>query len=433
MKKIGKMISIIFLAVLISGIASAKEILIKNEQTGETIAEEDFLIELPKISEQISTQTAKAVVSVVSGKKKAKVSSFNVGETIELASEQIIPWGVERVNAPAVWDKVKGRSIKVAIIDTGIDYNHPDLNVAGGVSLIDDDYMDYDGHGTAVAGVISALDNELGVIGVAPEVELYAVKVFTEEGAFLSDILYAIDWAIENEMDVISMSFGTSIYSQALEYKLTEAYESGILLVASAGNGEEEVVYPAKFSSVIAVGNTNENNNLYSSNYGEELELVAPGTNILTTYLDNGYVYISGTSFSAPHVAGILSLILENNSELSIPEIRIKLHKDAVDLGDLGKDIYFGYGLAQINLEEQPEQGWNSFTSEEKLDYLKERTDILFFFLEFLSSSWKKKMVCGYMEENHLELYDSLGLSCTATYRILSSGRERVTCRCESV
>jgi len=345
-----KFIIIFFILTLFPSFILAQTISIYNEKTNQVITEENFHIDLPKINNQISTQKAKATLPITSNKNKLESNLFQPTQLIDLTQEQVLPWGIERVRAPYVWDKVTGNTIKVAILDSGIDYNHPDLNVAGGISFIDDDYTDYVGHGTAVAGIISAIDNEIGVIGVSPEIELYSVKVMNEEGGYLSDVLNGIDWAIKNDMDIISMSFGTPTYSQALEYKLAQAYEAGIILIAASGNTEEEVWYPAKHSTVIAVGNTDINNDLFYSNYGNSLELVAPGTDILTTYLNNEYVTGSGTSFSAPHVAGVVALILDYNSLLSIEEVRMKLSKDAIDLGDEGKDNYFGYGLAQIKL-----------------------------------------------------------------------------------
>ena len=230
------------------------------------------------------------------------------------------------------------------------------MNVAGGFSFVgwnESDYMDYEGHGSAVAGVVGAVDNGFGVVGVAPEVELYSVRVMNESWGFLSDILEGINWSIENEMNIISMSFGTPTYSESLEYMLDKAYDSGIILVAASGNEAEGVWYPAKYENVIAVGNTDESNQLApSSNFGPEIELVAPGTNIVSTYLNDWYVLISGTSLSAPHVTGIVALILGRYPDLSVGEIREKLRRDAVDLGVVGRDDLFGFGLAQVNLED---------------------------------------------------------------------------------
>ncbi len=165
--------------------------------------EEDFKIEPPRT--QVSRQVAKATVSIVPSKRKVTESILekqSVEET--LTTEQLIPWGVEIVNAPNVWYETTGKNIKVAVIDSGIDYNNEDLkdNVKGGISFIDDDYIDTYGHGTYVAGVIAALDNDFGIIGVAPNVDLYAVKFMDETGGTVSDIIKSVEWCIDNEIDV---------------------------------------------------------------------------------------------------------------------------------------------------------------------------------------------------------------------------------------
>ncbi|UCD54416.1 MAG: S8 family serine peptidase, partial [Dehalococcoidia bacterium] len=154
---------------------------------------------------------------------------------------QVLPWGVDRVDAELVHPTNKGTGVKVAVLDTGIDLDHPDLTVAGDVTFIegttsgDDDH----GHGTLVAGIVGALDNDIGVIGVAPEVSLYSVKVLDQDGTgSISEILSGIEWSTNNNMQVINMSFGTSLsWPTALVEALQIAYDAGIVLVAGAGNG----------------------------------------------------------------------------------------------------------------------------------------------------------------------------------------------------
>ena len=152
--------------------------------------------------------------------------------------KEIIPWNIEKINADKFWNLSKGEGVKIAVVDTGIDYDHPELKnrVKGGISFIDSDYMDYVGHGTAIAGIIAAEDNDIGVVGVAPEADLYAVKVMDEEGGYLSDILKGLQWALKNDMDIVTMSFGSDIYIKAFEERLNELYSNGIVLIAAAGN-----------------------------------------------------------------------------------------------------------------------------------------------------------------------------------------------------
>ena len=281
---------------------------------------------------------------------------FGTEDLSNLNNEQIIPWGIERVNASNVWNKVTGRNIKIAVLDTGINKNHSDLkdNINGGVSFINDtDYWDDDlGHGTSVAGVIAAENNDIGIVGVAPESEIYSVKIMGASGGKLSNLIQGIQWAIDNHMDIITMSLGVTVDSPSLRRIVDEAYLSGVILVAASGKNNE-IYYPAKYHSVIAVGSIDKNNKLTSdSGVGEELEFVAPGRNIISTSID-GYNMFDGTSMAAPHVVGVLALLKENNPILSPNELRAKLQRDTIDLGESGKDNNYGYGLVNIDLSDE--------------------------------------------------------------------------------
>ncbi len=278
---------------------------------------------------------------------------FGDGSSASLDS-QIVPWGIEKINAPKAWNESTGKRIKIAIIDSGINKNHPDLKerVVGGISFINNTeyWNDESGHGTSVAGVIGATDNIFGVVGVAPESELYSVKVIGASGGKLSNFIQGLQWAIDNDIDIIVMSLGIPVDSPSLHKIVDEGHSNGIILVAASGK-DGQIYYPAKYSSVIAVGSINENNELTSENgAGEELELVAPGADIISTSA-NGYASFDGTSMAVPHVAGVIALLKENNPLLSNNEIRAKLQRDAFDLGSSGKDNYFGYGLVSVNLK----------------------------------------------------------------------------------
>ncbi|MEM5793360.1 MAG: S8 family peptidase, partial [Candidatus Aenigmatarchaeota archaeon] len=219
-------------------------------------------------------------------------------------------------------------------------------------------YMDYVGHGTGVAGIIAAEENGFGLIGVAPKADLYAVKIATSRGAYLNDILKGLNWCLENDMDIVVMSFGSEIYDEEFENKVRELYSNGILLVSSAGNGEDTdgnriitVNYPARFEEVIAVSAVDERDQYIPRySYGPEVEISAPGYLVYTTSLTNGYMVISGTSFSAPHVAGALALILSYNNSLTPEEIRKILRESTIDLGIFGKDNYYGYGRLDLSI-----------------------------------------------------------------------------------
>ena len=212
----------------------------------------------------------------------------------------------------------------------------------GGISFVDGttDYLDDNGHGTHVAGTVAALDNEIGVIGVAPQAELYAIKVLDQNGSgSYSDIIAGIEWAIDNNMNIINMSLGGTAKSRTLEKAVNKAYESGILLVAAAGNNgyakKGTITYPAAYDSVIAVGAVDQNNNRASfSSVGRQLELMAPGVSILSTVPDNGYESYNGTSMASPHVAGVAALVWEAKPNLTNFQLRNLLNETSTYIGD---------------------------------------------------------------------------------------------------
>ena len=263
-------------------------------------------------------------------------------------------WGPTAISADKAWDIVKGsKNVKIAIIDTGIDYNHEDLRDNyddSGYDWVnnDDDPMDDHGHGTHCAGIAAAvMDNGVGIAGIA-QVKIMAEKVLDRWGyGTYWSVGLGIEHAVDHGADIISMSIGGSSYSRWLEDKCNDAWDKGVILVAAAGNrGSERIDYPAAYDSVIAVGATDRNNRrTYYSNYGDKLELVAPGDSIYSTLYPDTYGTQSGTSMATPHVAGVAALMLAANSSLSNEDVRKILHEKAVDLGASGKDKYYGYGL----------------------------------------------------------------------------------------
>lgn len=282
----------------------------------------------------------------------------SIEEDVQVHIEsQTQDWGVTRIDGPAAWNSdYTGEGIKIAVVDTGI-APHEDLVVKGGVSYVVDvpSYTDDNGHGTHVAGIIGARNNSYGTVGIAPECDLYAVKVLDKDGSgYISDIAAGIDWAISNNMDIVNLSLGGSTSSSVLKSAVDSAYAGGILVVAAAGNSGNSygignnVEYPARYDSVIAVAATNINNQRASfSSTGSTVEVAAPGVDIISTYLNNQYAAGSGTSMATPYTSGNLALIMQANPGLSAAEIRIKLRESVIDLGSAGKDTRFGYGLIQ--------------------------------------------------------------------------------------
>jgi subtilisin len=276
-------------------------------------------------------------------------------DVVLYAIGQVVPWGVDRIDADLVWPSGNtGQGARVAILDTGIDYDHPDLEVAGGInfagtsrdgSMDPVDWNDNHGHGTHVAGIVAARDNAYGVVGVAPGVSLWAVKVLGDDGSgYTSDVIQGIEWCAANGIHIVAMSLGGGS-TTSLQYACDRAYALGVLLVAAAGNNGGAVSYPAAYSSVVAVAATDSLNRHPSwSNYGSQVELAAPGVGIDSTYKNGLYATMSGTSMACPHVAGAAALAWTAGYRSSAA-IRSRLQAAAQDIGTRGYDDYFGYGL----------------------------------------------------------------------------------------
>ncbi|MGD8543639.1 MAG: S8 family serine peptidase [Candidatus Bathyarchaeota archaeon] len=265
----------------------------------------------------------------------------------------MMQWGPEKIEADYAWNTTIGdSSVLVAVIDTGIDWNHPDL-VANYVALgydwvnNDTDPMDDYGHGTHCAGIIAAeLNNSVGIAGVAQ------VKVMAEKGLNAwgwgseDDLANAIIHAVDAGADILSNSWGgygeSSLIHEAVEY----AYDNGVLVIASAGNSASDVkLYPAAYDEVIAVTATDESDYpAYFTNFGSWVEVAAPGVDIFSTVWDDLYDYKSGTSMAAPHVAGVAALVLSQFPNVTRDWVRQWLRYTADDLGDPGFDVYYGYG-----------------------------------------------------------------------------------------
>ncbi len=311
-------------------------------------------------------------------------------------------WGLHRINVEEAWKITEGsRDIIVGLVDTGIDYLHPDLknniwiNTGEDINRdgkfteedlngIDDDgngytddiigwdftdaisypdngdFMDEDndpmdeaGHGTLMAGIIAAVkDNGIGVIGVAPNVKIMNIKAGTAEGYLEEDdVARAIVYAVNNGANVINLSFGDAVYSYFLKDMVNYAYKNGCVVVSSAGNSSSTVPhYPSGFSNVISVGATDKNDNLAGfSNFGIDVDIFAPGVNIISTSLGDGFNSISGTSASSAFVSGVAALIISRFENADNDEIRsiITSSSDVILDSDNNKQLQ----LKRLNAE----------------------------------------------------------------------------------
>ena len=239
-----------------------------------------------------------------------------------------------------------GEGVRIAVLDTGADFNL--LNVESGYDFVNEDAnaSDDNGHGTLTTYILKRPQNDLPLINA----EIYSVKVLNQDGSgYASDVIEGINWAVDNDIDIILMSFGGDSNSKFLEDVIKYANDKGVLIIAAAGNeGNQNLIYPAAYDSVISVGSVNEDKVKSSfSNYGQTLDFVAPGENIKVSDGQNE-ILVSGTSFSVPHLGIVASAYLSENLSLNNTGIIDKLKATALDLGSSGRDDEYGWGLVRF-------------------------------------------------------------------------------------
>jgi subtilisin family serine protease len=264
------------------------------------------------------------------------------------------------IGMPDAWTvSIGDPSVVVAVLDTGYDETHEDLagvptvnrwNARTGGQSITDGY----GHGTHVAGTIAAQTNNLvGVASMAPGVTIMPVKILDSNGyGYWSDFLEGVDWARTHGASIINMSLGSGLSASqvaAFQPTFTAAWDAGIVVVAAAGNNDNSVpFYPASFANVISVSASNNSDTKAGfSNFGPNVDLAAPGVGITSTYPDNSYRVMGGTSMATPHVVGLAALIRTVHPAFSPAEVETAMKATALDLGAPGRDDVFGYGRIQ--------------------------------------------------------------------------------------
>jgi subtilisin family serine protease len=262
-----------------------------------------------------------------------------------------------QIGVPDAWQTTRGDpSVVVAVIDSGVDLTHPDLDGVPVVAPHDTywnnaDVTDEVGHGTHVTGTILAeTDNATGIAGIAPASTLMPIKVADDQGGLsFSDILDGVDWAREHGADIINMSLGGSLTPEQValgQPTFTAARDAGILMVAAAGNESTDIrMYPASFVGVVSVSAVDSTDHLADfSNTGKAVDLAAPGVDLVSTVPGGGYESHSGTSMASPHVAGVAALVWAARPGLAVDELEAVLRASAVDLGDPGHDPSYGDG-----------------------------------------------------------------------------------------
>ncbi|MDY6911633.1 MAG: S8 family serine peptidase [Chloroflexota bacterium] len=303
------------------------------------------------------------VIAVPPGQAKSKLKSYQSNPNVAWAELDYVceiaeipddanfasQWGLIKVEAAAAWDTTTGNpAVRVAVLDTGIDMDHPDLagKIVASKSFSDSSTVDdMVGHGTKVAGVVAAnTNNTLGVAGLGRDSSLMNGKVMSDSGSgYASWVANGIIWAADNGADVINLSLGSSASSLTMENAVDYAWGKGVVVVAAAGNAGTTVpIYPAHYPNCIAVAATDETDTRASfSTYGNWVDVAAPGVSIYTTAKGGGYSPGSGTSFASPHVAGLAALVCavtaDANGNGSInDEVRQKIEASCDALGATG-------------------------------------------------------------------------------------------------
>ncbi|MBS4195749.1 S8 family peptidase [Lederbergia citri] len=348
-----------------------KEVIVvyKNEEGKQEVLEKSVEVDyefetVPAVSATVTNKDLKKLTDDENIDYIEENITFSISNSKEidiLKAENIIRqqdelWNIKAMNIKKSWeDGYTGKDVNIAVLDTGIS-SHNELHISGGISTVDytKSWQDDHGHGTHVSGIIATQPGihsvaGVDVVGVAPDANLFAVKVLDHSGeGNLQDILEGLDWAIANQMDIINMSLQAKEASQLFQDMIDMAYRSGIIVVASSGNdgNPSTVKYPAKYDSVIAVSSVNDSFTISSfASTGTEVEFSAPGEEIISTYINGNYAMMSGTSQAAPHVSGILAVLKQKYPTLSNNELREVLQQYVIDLGPSGKDSYYGYGM----------------------------------------------------------------------------------------
>lgn len=239
------------------------------------------------------------------------------------AARERINWGHYLLGIPDTWTQSQGQGIKVAVLDTGVDTDHPDLvnAIADTQDFTGDGIEDMNGHGTHCAGIIGARINGVGFVGVAPKCELLIAKVLANNGSGSYNwISSGIDWAVQNGADIISMSLGGPSTEPTLHRAIHLALAEGLTIICAAGNegafGVNTIGYPGRYGSVITIAaHDPQGNPAGFSSRGGEIDFMAPGTDIWSTYKEGGFAELSGTSMATPFVAGMAALILSKHRQ----------------------------------------------------------------------------------------------------------------------
>lgn len=305
-------------------------------------------------------------------------------------AKQNAGWGITAFNLPEAWKFSEGEGVKIAVLDTGCDLDHPDLkgNLLEGINFIkrgtppEDD----NGHGSHITGTLVAENNDIGMVGVCPKSKVIPIKVLDGKGnGNLLNVGMGIRWAADNGADIISMSLGAPVKVQQVRKAIQYAAAKGIPTFVAAGNAgnTKEVYYPANYPETIAIGAVDEKfKRANFSNTGENLDFMAPGVDIFSTVPDDWYATLSGTSMATPFAVGVAALVLSyvksGKSKLVLKDVDdyrrlFRQYTTPIENGNYrDKKFYQGFGIIDPRKMLQAQTMYAMSVAEEKLEEAQE-------------------------------------------------------------
>lgn len=312
--------------------------------------------------------------------------------------KQELGWQITAFHLPKAWAFSRGEGVKVAVLDTGADLNHPDLsfNLLPGYNFVNPGTPPEDDncHGSHVAGIICASDNAEGVVGVAPLAKVMPVKVLNRSGnGNMLNVVKGLHWAIENGADIITMSLGTRSPIDEVQEAIRKAAAAGIVTFCAAGNAgsTKQLLYPAAYPDCISIGAVDENSlRADFSCTGPNLDFVAPGVKIMSTVPPSWYSFLSGTSMAAPFAVGVAALILSYKRKqspgikMTADDYRQILRQNTLEVKNLdqaldaaGRRFFQGFGIINPECFEQWVELKKAAEIKDTMEILKEKIEML--------------------------------------------------------